>query len=136
MARILKDVYFAFNAVNLSSFCKNIQLSYEADEKDSTTMTSPASLSFPGFKRWRITAKLNQSFAAGEVDVSLFALIGDEVAKAVEVRVTSAAVAPTNPKFTGTGYLLKYPPIAGSVGDIHETDIEIGPASDLTRATA
>lgn len=132
---MLKDVYFSFNGVNLSSFCKSIQLSYEVDEKDASTFAASTQLAFPGLKKWRITAKMNQSFAAGEVDVSLFALIGDEAAKAVEVRVTSAAVSSTNPKFTGTGYLLKYPPISGGVGDLHETDIEIGAASDLARAT-
>ncbi len=133
MARILKDVYFTFNSVNLSAFCRDIQLTYEVDEKDSTTMTNNTMVSFPGLKKWRITAKLLQSFASSEVDQSLFSLVGDETAKAVAVRVTSAAISATNPEFQGTGYLMKYPPIAGGVGDLHETDVEIAAASDLTR---
>lgn len=136
MARIIKNVFFTFNGVNLSTFLRNISLSYEVDEKDPTVMTDSTMLSFPGLFKWRITGKLLQSFAAGEVDATLFALVGDEVAKAVEVRVTSAAASATNPKFTGTGYLLKYPPIAGGVGDMHEVDVEIGAASTLVRATA
>jgi hypothetical protein len=133
MARILKDVFFSFDGVNLSSFCKEISLTYEVDERDVTTMPDSTVESFPGLKKWRITAKLLQSFASAEVDETLFPLIGDEAGAAVIVRVTSAAKSATNPEFTGTGILLKYPPISGSVGDLHEVDIEIAAASALSR---
>lgn len=134
MPRMLKNIYCTFNAVALHTYMREIQLTYEVDEKDSTVFADSTMLSFPGLKKWRITGKLLQDIT--NVDASLFALIGDEVAKAVEVRFTNAAVAVGNPKFTGTGYLVKYPPIAGGVGDLHETDVEIAPASDLTRATS
>lgn len=133
MARILKNVRVEFNGVNLSAFVREIELSYEVDEKDPTTMADNTILSYPGLKKWRVRGKLLQSFAAGEVDASLFALVGDEVPKSILVRVTNAAISATNPEFVGTGYLLKYPPISGGVGDLHETDVEIGPASDLVR---
>jgi hypothetical protein len=42
----------------------------------------------------------------------------------------------SNPEYTGNGILFKYPPITGGVGDIHETDIDIGCGGDLTRTTS
>ena len=136
MPRLFKDHYFSYNSVNLSGFVREAELSYEADEKDATVMTDNSMIAFPGLLKWRYRAKLLQSFASSEVDQTLFAEVGSTTARAVEFRPTSSSVSATNPKYTGTGYLMKYPPLAGGVGDLHETDIEIAAASDLTRATS
>jgi hypothetical protein len=115
---------------------REIELSYEVDEKDQTVLTSNTTLAYPGLFNWRITGKLLQSFTTSEIDDTLFALVGDTTAKAVVVRATSAVIGASNPEFTGTGYLIRYNPFAGGVGDLHETDIEIAAASDLARAIA
>jgi hypothetical protein len=87
-------------------------------------------LSFPGLYKWRLTAKMLYDVTA---DASLFPLVGNTTAKNVVVRLTSAAKGASNPEWTGTGYLLKYPFLAGAVGDLQEFDIEIGAASALAR---
>lgn len=133
MARILKNVYLTVNAVNLSSFLREIELSYEVDEKDQTTLADDTMKSYPGLKKWRIKGKLLQSFAASEVDATLFPLVGNTAGFAVALRVTNAAISSTNPEFQGTGILVKYPPMSGGVGDLHEADFEIAAMSDLVR---
>lgn len=133
MARIIKDPYLVVNSVNLSSFLRQIELSYEVDEKDATTMDDNTMNSYPGLKKWRITGTLLQSFASSEVDDTLFDLVGDTTAFPVILGVTSASAGATNPHFTGNGYLIKYNPMGGSAGDLHETQFEIAAAGDLTR---
>ena len=103
------------------------------DEKDQTTLADDTMKSYPGLKKWRVKGKFLQSFAAAEVDATLFPLVGSETASAVALRVTNAAISATNPEFQGSGYLVKYPPMSGGVGDIHEADFEIAAATDLVR---
>jgi hypothetical protein len=135
-ARVMQNCFFSFNGVNLSGYLREIELSYEVDEKDASVLGDTTMKSFPGMKKWRVKAKMLQSFAVGEIDDGMFALIGDTVSKALILRPLNSAKSATNPEFTGSGYLVKYPPIAGGVGDLHEVDIEIASASDLVRATA
>ncbi len=134
--KVVKAQFLSINGIDHSAQNKEYTLTYEAEELDKSASGDVTKISHPGLKNWRLTGKLFQKFGAGGVDASLFPLVGSETPVAIEVRLDSAAVSATNPKYTGTGFLFKYPPFAAQHGQIAMVDFEIGAASDLVRAEA
>lgn len=136
---IYDDAYFTINSVNLSDHVKSLTLNYEAEAQDDTAMSDNTRSSLGGLKNWSVSVEFHQDYAAGEVDVTVFSLVGTSTA--IEIRPTSAAVSATNPSYTGNGMVTTYSPLSGAVGDILPATIEIVPSkgagtSDLSRNTA
>ena len=136
VVKVVKAHFVSINGVDHSAQCKEFNLTYEAEELDKNASGDVSKITHPGLKNWRLTAKFFQKFGAGGIDASLFPLVGSETAVPIELRLDSAAASAANPKYTGSGYLFKYPPFAAQHGQIAMTDIDIGPASDLVRAEA
>lgn len=134
--KVVKAQYLSINAVVLSAQNKGFNLTYEAEELNKNASGDVSKVGHPGLKNWRLTGDLFWNAGASSVDATLFPLVGSETPVAIEVRLDSAAVSASNPKYTGTGFLLKYPPFAAQHGQIAMCAIEIGPASDLARAEA
>lgn len=132
---ILKDAYVEVNAVDLSDHAHQVQLDYSADEVEDTNFGDDTHLFMADtLKNWSLTITFAQDFASGSVDDTLFSLVGQ--ATTVKLRPTTAVVGATNPEFSGTGVLLSYPPMGGSVGERLTSEAQFSAASDLTRATA
>jgi hypothetical protein len=81
-----------------------------------------------------LVLEMAQDLAAGDVDATLFSIVGTAVA--VAIRNDSGAVAADNPEYTGTGLIRSYPPIGAAIGEKATTRVEIVPASALSRATS
>lgn len=134
--QVITDAFVTINAVNLSDHVKSCTLSYEAEMQDVTAMgTAGTRTNIPGLKNWSLTLELEQDYAAGSVDATLFALMGAS-AFAIILRPNSAAKGASNPEFTGTAVLESYNPISGSVGDLAMCTASFRPASVLGRAVA
>jgi len=133
---ILDDASVVLNSVDLSDHVKSVALTYEADLQDNTAMGDNTKSNQGGLKNWSMDVTFNQDFAAGEVDATIFPIVGSDVP--VVVKPTSAAVSATNPSYSGTGVIGSYNPMGGSVGDLQQTSVSISPANhtDLTRATS
>lgn len=139
MAKIvLKDAYVLVNSVNLSDHCEQAAINISADEVDFTAFSDNYKEKGQGIKDASITLTMQQDFAAGSVDATLWPLFNAGSTFPVEIRPTSAARSATNPAFLMTGVLLAYSPLDGSVGDKSTTDVEIqnGAQAGLTRVTA
>ncbi len=134
--KVIKNGFISVNSVNLSAQLKELTLTYEVEELDKAAMGDATALKHPGLKNWRITAKFFQNYGSGSLNTTLFALVGSETAVPVEVRAENAAVSASNPKFTGSGYVVKFPPLAAAHGQIVMSDVEIAPAGDLAMAEA
>lgn len=135
---VYTDAYLVVNAVNLSTWCRSLTITYEAEMLDDTAFgTTGTRSNRPGLKNWSMEAEFLQDFAAGAVDATLFGLVG-AVAFPIEARPTSAAVSATNPKYTGNAVLESYPPITGEVGAMGTAaaSFRSGAGSALVRATA
>ena len=105
------------NAVDLTEYLKDVALTYEADEIE-TTASGDASKEFiAGLKSWKVDATLNQDYTALKVDATLFALVG-AAPFAVILKPSVAAKGANNPEFTGNCILTSYPPMAGAVGEL------------------
>lgn len=133
--QVFYNAYVSINSVVLSDHVRSLTLNYEAEMLDETMMGDATRSNKPGLKNWSIDLEFENDYAAGEVDATLFPLIG-AAAFPIELRPDSGAVAVTNPKFTGNGVLENYNPLGGSVGDLAMASATIRSAGALTRATA
>lgn len=132
---VVKTPQIEVNSVDLSAYLEDVTLTYEADEIESTSSgTTVNDKSFvAGLRSWSIDATLQQSYAAAQVDATLFGLVG-AAAFPVKVRPTSAAKAATNPSFEGNCILTSYPPLTGKVGELARVNIKLRGTGALTRS--
>lgn len=134
---VLTNAFFEFDSVDLSSFVRSITLSYEAETGDDTGMSDDTRSNIAGLKNWSAEVEFNQDYSGSAVDDTLFSKVG--TAATVTIRPDAGTVASDNPEFSGTGVLTSYPPIGGSVGDVHTTSASFVPGGSsptLTRSTS
>jgi hypothetical protein len=132
---VLLASYVSLNATDLSSYASKIELSIEVDEQETTTF---ASLSFKevlgGLRSGSLAMTFKQDVTAAALDSIMWPLLGTVVA--FEVRLSNAIVGVSNPKYTGSVMVKGWKPIAGSVGDVAEVEVEFPTTGVVTRATA
>lgn len=134
-AFVLTNAYFSINAVDLSDHVTSITLDYGADAPEKTAMGDTTHLMMGGgLKNWSASVEFNQDFAASEVDVSLFSIVGTAVA--IVIKPVNDTTSATNPKFTGTAVVTAYNPIGGAVGDKASASITLAAGSTLARETS
>ena len=105
---------------DLSSYCSRIELSLEAESKDSTTFGSGGwHEELSGIKSGSLALTFKQDVAAAAIDSILWPFFGS--VQTMEVRMNNGARAVGNPAYTGSVNVRAYSPITGSVGDIAET---------------
>lgn len=141
---VLKDAAVLINGTSIADHVSSVTVESTFDEVDSTGMGVNAAGGkyrefLQGLGDATITLSVFQDFAASNVDAIFWPLSQSGGTFGVEVRPTSAAASSTNPKYTMTGILTTYNPIAGAVGDASTTDVPIRNAVGtlgLTRGTS
>ena len=129
---IYTNAFVSVNAVDLSDHVRQVTLTYEAELQDETAMGQGTRKNKPGLLNWSLEVEFFQDFAAGEVDATLYPLVG-AAAFTVAVRPVNAAISTTNPEYTGPAVLASYQPVSGSVGDMGMTPTSFQPAGTLVR---
>ena len=136
---VLKDAYVAINGTAISDHVSSVEVASTFDEVDFTAFGAGNYREYgQGMGDATITLTAYQDFAASSIDAIFWPLSQSGGTFSVEVRPTSAAASSTNPKYTMTGRLFEFNPIAGAVGDAATTDIPIRNAgtAGLTRGTS
>ena len=131
---VLTDPFISINGADLSEHFTSILLPVEADLQESTSFGGSWRTREGGLKDWSATLDFNQDFDAGEIDATLWPLIG--VRLALVVRPTSAVVGVNNPQWSGNCILESYPPLGNSVGELATGSITLPGDGELTRATS
>ncbi len=131
---ILNDVSVVLNSVDLSDHVKSVTITYEAEEQDRTAMGDTARRRLGGLKDFSVTLNFNQDFDAGEVDATLFGIVGQVVP--LVIKPTSGAVSAGNPSYSGDVLVRRYSPLDGSVGDLAEVSTELPGDGVLARAVS
>jgi len=132
---VLTNAHLSVATVDLSDHVRQLTLNDGADAPESTAMSATYRARLAGgLKDWSVSVEFNQDYAAGEVDVTLAALVGTSVA--LVIRADAGAVATTNPEWTGNAILTSYQPMGGSVGDAHVAPATFEGNGALARATA
>jgi hypothetical protein len=121
---------------DISAYCSRIEVSLEAESKDTTTFGSGGwHEELSGIKSGTIAVTFKQDMAAAALDSILFGFFG--TLQTAEVRMNNGARAVGNPAYLSSVNVRQYNPITGSVGDTAETGGLTWPTSGaVTRVTA
>lgn len=107
----------------------------EAAELDFTDSDAAGSESGQGLRKDTIELNLFQDHAALGVDAVLWPLFDDGTEFEIEVVPQGGAVSDTNPGWSGSGIILKAPPIDGDVGAAAMLKVSISINGKLSRVT-
>ena len=140
----LKNAYVAIGPIPgggtaISDHCSSVTIESTFDEVDFTAFGPNNYREFgQGMGDATITLSVFQDFAASSIDSIFWPLSQTGGTFGVEVRPdATASVSSTNPRYTMTGRLFQFNPLAGAVGDAATTDIPIrnGGTAGLVRGT-
>ena len=134
---VLDNAFVEFDSVDLSSYVRSVTLSYEAETGDDTAMGDETRSSLAGLKNWSVEVEFNQDYTSSAVDDTLFSKVGSSAT--LNIRPDAGNVSSTNPEYSASAVLTSYPPIGGSVGDVHTTTASFVPGGSsptLTRSTS
>lgn len=127
------DAKVTVNAVDLSTYVRQVTLSITADELEDTAMGDTYRSKLGGLKDWSVTLEFNADFAASAVDQTLWPLFGTTTT--VTVKATSAANSTSNPQYSGSVLVSQINPIGNSVGDLATVSVTWPGAGTLSRLT-
>lgn len=131
---VLNDASVVLNSVDLSDHVRSVSFDYSADAIEDTNMGDDTHIRKGGLKDYTISIEFAQDYAAGEVDATLFSIVGDAVP--IVIKPTSGSVSATNPSYTGTVLVESYQPVSGSIGELSTASVNLPAAGNLTRATS
>jgi hypothetical protein len=133
---ILRDADVVLAGVNISDHVDEVEVTAACEDKDGTAMGATNRDHTPGLRDDSFKLKLFQDFEAGEIEPTVWPLLGVEAGFLVEVKPKSGAVAANNPKYSATCVLLEHQPLAGQVGEFAMTELELPCKTSIVRAVA
>jgi hypothetical protein len=130
----LTTEYTSINAVDESANIKSSTLTIDVNPLDTTDFASAGWTEvIGGLKSGTLAIEFQDDVAAAAIDSKLWALLGTVVA--FEVRLTSAAVGASNPKWTGSVLITSHS-VGGAVGDLATKSLSFPTTGAVTRAVA
>ena len=131
---VIKSATVSLAAVDISTCVTQVSIDYKSEMQDETAMTDSTRRRLPGLLDWTINIDVNQDYVAAGVDATIFALVGTSTL-VVACKADTAAVAVTNPNYTGVGVVESYAPLQAQIGQLHKSRIVVLAAGTLTRNT-
>jgi hypothetical protein len=130
---VFTDAVVFIDTTDLSDHVESVTLSVSADSIELTGMGSTAREYGAGLTDGSLSVTFFQDYAASEVDVTLFTLVG-AAAFACTVKPTSAAISATNPEYQFSAILTDYSgPVDASVGDAAKASATFQLTTAVTR---
>jgi len=131
---VLTDAVITVNAVELSNRSNKVELNFEIDSVEVTTMGAVGHVFAGGLQNNSCAVDLFQDFATSNVEATIYPLVGTTTS--VTVKATSAATSATNPLYTLSGtFLAAHTPVSGSTGDVAMTSLSFT-GGTLVKTTA
>lgn len=135
---ILNDAFFKAGVlsseVDLSDHVRSVTIDMTTDIVDATCMSDDYKDKLAGMTDWKVTVEFANDYAAGNVDATLFPLLGQDVS--LIIRPTSDAKGPTNPEYVGTGIMSNYTPLDGKVSALNTNKVTFEGRANLSRNTS
>ena len=118
MARIvLTNALVTVNAVDLSDYVASITLNSSIDVVETTAFSSTAARTrIGGLADNSISLEFHQDYASGEVEATIFPLIG--TVTTVTVKPINAVTSASNPLYTVSALVSEWTPLNGAVGEL------------------
>jgi hypothetical protein len=136
MARIvLTNAFISVGGVDLSDLVASVTLNETYDIVETTAFSSTAAKTrVAGLEDNSITLEFHQDFATGEVEQTIYPLLG--TASAVIVKPNGASTSAFNPSYTCSAIISEWTPINGSVGELATASVTWPVTGAITKAVA
>ena len=136
MARIvLTNAFISVGGVDLSDLVASVTLSETFDVVETTAFSSTAAKTrVAGLEDNSITLEFHQDYATGEVEQTIYPLLG--TAAAVIVKPNGASTSAFNPSYTCSAIISEWTPINGSVGELATASVTWPVTGAITKAVA
>lgn len=134
-SHVLSNPLFKLNGVDLTSYIRELVLSYETEAVEQTASGDGTRTRLAGLEDWSISATLKQNYDASAVHDTLWAAKSSST-NAVILQPTTSAPSGTNPRWSGSAVLESFPVVNGSIGDLHEVPISLVANGALSESTS
>ena len=135
MARIvLTNALVTVNAVDLSDYVASITLNSSIDVVETTAFSSTAARTrIGGLADNSISLEFHQDYASGEVEATIFPLIG--TVTTVTVKPINAITSASNPLYTVSALVSEWTPLNGAVGELATASVTWPVSGAITKTT-
>lgn len=135
MARIvLTNALVTVNAVDLSDYVASITLNSSIDVVETTAFSSTAARTrIGGLADNSISLEFHQDYASGEVEATIFPLIG--TVTTVTVKPINAVTSASNPLYTVSALVSEWTPLNGAVGELATASVTWPVSGAITKTT-
>ena len=125
MARIvLTNAFISVGGVDLSDLVASVTLNETFDIVETTAFSSTAAKTrVAGLEDNSITLEFHQDYATGEVEQTIYPLLG--TAAAVIVKPNGSTTSAFNPSYTCSAIISEWTPINGSVGELATASVTL-----------
>jgi hypothetical protein len=136
MARIvLTNAFISVGGVDLSDLVASVTLNSTFDVVETTAFSSTAAKTrVAGLADNSVTLEFHQDYATGEVEQTIYPLLG--TAAAVIVKPNGASTSAFNPSYTCSAIISEWTPINGSVGELATASVTWPVTGAITKAVA
>lgn len=129
-----RNAFFELNGTQLNDHVSEVTLNYASEMLDETAMGDDTRIRKGGLYDWSVDVTFHQDYASGEVDATLFSLVG--TTSCIEVRPQNICSTTVNPRYTGIVILENYQPMGGAVGTLLDAPARFVSAGSLSRAVS
>jgi len=134
MARIvLTNAFISVGGVDLSDLVSSVSLSSTFDVVETTAFSSsPTKTRVAGLADNSITLEFHQDYATGEVEQTIYPLLG--TVAAVIVKPNGATTSAFNPSYTCQAVISEWTPVNGAVGELASASVSWPVSGAITKA--
>lgn len=136
-AMVLTAAYVAINGVDISGYCKKVELTTNVEKKDTTTFSQLGwKRLLGGLRSGQLAVTLINDMLDDDLDEDMYALYAGSATVTFEVRAVNTTFGVSNPKYTGKVLIDQWKPISGGVGDVNEASYTWDTSEAVTRTVA
>ena len=119
---VLTNAFISVGGVDLSDLVASVTLNETFDVVETTAFSSTAAKTrVAGLEDNSITLEFHQDYATGEVEQTIYPLLG--TAAAVIVKPNGSSTSAFNPSYTCSAIISEWTPINGSVGELASASV-------------
>ena len=133
MARLVfTNPSITINSVDLTDRIAQVGLDMSFAEVPTTAFGDTAVTRVAGLGDHSVSLSFHQDFAAGEVEATIYPLLGTTTT--IIVKPVNTTTAADNPSYTFTALVNAWAPVSGSVGDLLTADVTWPVSGAITKA--
>ena len=132
---VLTNAFISVGGVDLSDLVASVTLNETFDVVETTAFSSTAAKTrVAGLEDNSITLEFHQDYATGEVEQTIYPLLG--TAAAVIVKPNGSTTSAFNPSYTCSAIISEWTPINGAVGELASASVTWPVSGAITKAVA